>query len=166
MCDDTVCSGQNAPQRRTCAVLIKSFSFDRTSELFQFDEGLFGVPPCGAFVCRQNSMIPCKYGADCYRKNPDHLKKFSHPPKDAAQPQKAPPSPKAASPKSSPGKKKVCVCFCFCFFFFFSSFFLSFCPECARFELDLPGSSVKCLELSQGSRSLLFHGGHDEFRRV
>ncbi|KAK3816022.1 MAG: hypothetical protein J3Q66DRAFT_341397 [Benniella sp.] len=24
---------------------------------------------------------PCRYGANCYRKNPDHLKRFSHPPK-------------------------------------------------------------------------------------
>ncbi len=32
---------------------------------------------------------PCKYGAKCYRKNPDHLKQFSHPPKDGS----GPPSP-------------------------------------------------------------------------
>lgn len=23
----------------------------------------------------------CKYGAECYRKNPDHLKNYYHPPK-------------------------------------------------------------------------------------
>ncbi|KAF9102568.1 hypothetical protein BGX27_010953 [Mortierella sp. AM989] len=28
-------------------------------------------------------LEPCRYGASCYRKNPDHLKKFSHPQKRA-----------------------------------------------------------------------------------
>lgn len=27
------------------------------------------------------SKIPCKYGSACYRKNPDHLRQYSHPPK-------------------------------------------------------------------------------------
>ena len=25
------------------------------------------------------SKPPCKYGSDCYRKNPEHFEKFSHP---------------------------------------------------------------------------------------
>lgn len=27
----------------------------------------------------------CKYGASCYRKNPDHLKQFSHPGREEAE---------------------------------------------------------------------------------
>jgi len=27
----------------------------------------------------------CKYGASCYRKNPDHLKQFSHPGREIVQ---------------------------------------------------------------------------------
>ncbi|KAF9433954.1 hypothetical protein BGZ76_008764 [Entomortierella beljakovae] len=30
-----------------------------------------------------SKLEPCRYGANCYRKNPDHLKKFSHPQKRA-----------------------------------------------------------------------------------
>jgi len=26
-----------------------------------------------------NSLPPCKYGSECYRKNPEHFEKFSHP---------------------------------------------------------------------------------------
>ncbi|KAG0051256.1 hypothetical protein BGZ83_003963 [Gryganskiella cystojenkinii] len=34
----------------------------------------------------QNNKIPlCKYGASCYRKNPDHLKQFAHPNKKTRQ---------------------------------------------------------------------------------
>ena len=28
----------------------------------------------------------CKYGAECYRKNPDHLKNYYHPPKADEEP--------------------------------------------------------------------------------
>ena len=26
-----------------------------------------------------SKLLPCKYGSDCYRKNPEHFKSFSHP---------------------------------------------------------------------------------------
>ncbi|KAF9955825.1 hypothetical protein BGZ72_003380 [Mortierella alpina] len=32
-----------------------------------------------------NKQEPCRYGASCYRRNPDHLKQFSHPHKRARQ---------------------------------------------------------------------------------
>ena len=35
--------------------------------------------------------IPCKYGRSCYRKNPDHLRQYSHPPK--YQPTSTAPAP-------------------------------------------------------------------------
>lgn len=40
----------------------------------------------------------CKYGASCYRKNPDHLKKFSHPRRDSEQEDRDTP-PSAKKPK-------------------------------------------------------------------
>jgi hypothetical protein len=42
---------------------------------------------------------PCKYGANCYRKNPEHLKEFSHPPKPGTQ--TAPKTATATLPKKA-----------------------------------------------------------------
>ncbi|KAJ3398170.1 hypothetical protein HDU80_009211 [Chytriomyces hyalinus] len=54
---------------------------------------------------------PCRYGAKCFRKNPDHLREFSHPTKAAAavpSPVSKPPAPvKVAdqSPSATPPKE-------------------------------------------------------------
>jgi len=33
----------------------------------------------GSSASTSSSLPPCKYGSECYRKNPDHFANFSHP---------------------------------------------------------------------------------------
>ncbi|XP_076054925.1 tyrosyl-DNA phosphodiesterase 1-like [Oratosquilla oratoria] len=45
-----------------------------------------------------NNKPPCKYGAKCYRKNPEHLKEFYHPGKDEVEPLNSEESKKEFNP--------------------------------------------------------------------
>eukprot|EP01105_Mastigella_eilhardi_P016650 TRINITY_DN3805_c0_g2_i2.p1 TRINITY_DN3805_c0_g2~~TRINITY_DN3805_c0_g2_i2.p1 ORF type:complete len:756 (+),score=180.98 TRINITY_DN3805_c0_g2_i2:3299-5566(+) len=45
----------------------------------------------------------CKYGAQCYRKNPQHLTEFYHPPRKPALP--SPPLPPLTPPRKDPAKR-------------------------------------------------------------
>ena len=49
--------------------------FENESALFDYLEHEYG----SYFLTLEASKPVCKYGKDCYRKNPDHLKEFSHP---------------------------------------------------------------------------------------
>ena len=39
------------------------------------DDDILGISDGGKVIDKQ----PCKYGSECYRKNPQHFEKFSHP---------------------------------------------------------------------------------------
>lgn len=51
----------------------------------------------------KKSKPTCKYGADCYQKQPSHLQKFSHPPKSDGSPSKLSASPSKPSPGGKAG---------------------------------------------------------------
>jgi len=58
------------------------------------------------------SQLPqCKYGADCYQQNPEHLRKFSHPPAHTTDkttsPSKTDSDKHAASEDFVPSDKQV-----------------------------------------------------------
>ncbi|KAK7476103.1 hypothetical protein BaRGS_00032657 [Batillaria attramentaria] len=50
----------------------------------------------------KKSKPTCKYGADCYQKNPSHLRTFFHPPKSEKSPGKLVTSPSKTSPGGKP----------------------------------------------------------------
>lgn len=84
------------------------------------DEGLNGNSSSGASTPRKGvkraasdaspdsspdkkSKPTCKYGADCYQKQPSHLQKFYHPPKSDRSPSKLSASPSKPSPGGKAG---------------------------------------------------------------
>ena len=49
--------------------------YDSEDELFEYLESQYG----DFFLTLEVSKPVCRYGKDCYRKNAEHLKEFSHP---------------------------------------------------------------------------------------
>ncbi|RXG70274.1 Histone PARylation factor 1 [Armadillidium vulgare] len=45
----------------------------------------------GMDIYLNDKRTPCKYGENCYQKNPHHIKKFKHPPKDKKDSESPPP---------------------------------------------------------------------------
>jgi hypothetical protein len=61
-----------------CALLLEFDLFADMSSITN-DDGV--TPKIEAAVPKAVSALPCKYGSECYRKNPTHLSEFYHPPK-------------------------------------------------------------------------------------
>lgn len=49
-------------------------SSESEQDLFLSDESA-----CGESSCSSRRLPACKYGADCYRRNPEHFESYSHP---------------------------------------------------------------------------------------
>ena len=64
------------PDRKSRAIDLLNSAEDE-DELFDMLEDEYGE----YFLTLEASKPPCRFGKACYRRNPDHLREFSHPPK-------------------------------------------------------------------------------------
>ncbi|KAB7498643.1 Histone PARylation factor 1 [Armadillidium nasatum] len=54
-------------------------------------QGTYPLYHTGMDIYLNDKRTPCKYGENCYQKNPHHIKKFKHPPKDKEDSESPPP---------------------------------------------------------------------------